>query len=329
MRERLTNALKILIGVGLIYVLYLLLDNPDNLWRQLREADIGPLLLGSICYAGAVALSGIKWGVLLRASGINVQLRRLLAYQWVAEFFNNFLPAQVGGDIMRGYALASDTQRTADAAASVVIDRFIGLFVFMAAAAVASTMMLVWGRPNGTTFEGEVLVSMQVIALGSVGVTVLLGAIIVAMLSRRLKEWAEGILSALPLSAKTVPVWHTLAEAFNAYRHQYNALLLTALGSMIIVVLTSINIWLIALALDPNQISLVEVLAINPIIVFVALIVPLSPGGLGVRQGAFVATFLLIGVSSELGFAVGLLQQFIGYIVSLPGGYLWMRGRRV
>jgi hypothetical protein len=55
-------------------------------------------------------------------------------------------------------------------------------------------------------------------------------------------------------------------------------------------------------------------------------VLPLSPGGLGVRQGAFAATFLLMGAGTELGLAVGLIQQFIGYLVSLPGGYWWVRG---
>ena len=75
-------------------------------------------------------------------------------------------------------------------------------------------------------------------------------------------------------------------------------------------------------------ISLLEVLTINPIIVFALLIVPFSPGGLGVRQISFAGLFLLIGAGYELGTAVGLLQQFIGYLVSLPGGLLWMRGGR-
>ncbi len=35
-----------------------------------------------------------------------------------------------------------------------------------------------------------------------------------------------------------------------------------------------------------------------------------------------------MGAGGDLGFAVGLLQQFIGYLVSLPGAYLWIRGRR-
>ncbi|MDQ3248441.1 MAG: flippase-like domain-containing protein [Chloroflexota bacterium] len=326
MNTRLLNLLKLAVGIGLLYLLFQKLQDPAGLWRQIVNANKGLLLVGAGCYAVAVALSGMKWGILLHAIGIPVPAVRLLAYQWVAEFFNNFLPAQVGGDVMRGYALASDTHRAADAAASVLIDRFIGLLVFMAAAAAAALIMLGWGRPDGSRFVGESLLSLHLILLGSLGITLALLTMLVALLSRRLKQWVERLLCRLPFSHRLLPVWQKLAAAFNAYRHQYRALLLTAAGSTIIVVLTSINIWLIAAAIAPKSVSLLEVLAINPIIVLVGLLVPLSPGGLGVRQSAFVATFLLIGASGDLGLAVGLLQQFIGYLVSLPGGLLWMRG---
>jgi hypothetical protein len=117
-----------------------------------------------------------------------------------------------------------------------------------------------------------------------------------------------------------------LAEAFNVYRYQYRALLLSSLCSALIVLLTSINIWLITQAIEPGSVTMLEVLMVNPIIVFVTLALPFTPGGLGVRQSAFAAMYLLIGAGAALGFAVGLIQQFIGYVVSLPGGYLWVRG---
>jgi uncharacterized membrane protein YbhN (UPF0104 family) len=164
------------------------------------------------------------------------------------------------------------------------------------------------------------------IALGSGGASLLLILMLIAMLSRRLKQRAEQLLHRLPFAARTVPIWHKLAEAFNVYRHRYAAMAWTALSSGIIVIVTSVNIWLIARALQPDSITLLEVLTINPIIVFVALVIPLSPGGLGIRQGAFAATFLLVGAGGDLGVAVGLLQQFIAYLVSVPGGLLWMRG---
>jgi len=327
-RQTLLNILKLAAGIGLLYFLYTRLEDPQELWRQMANADKLLLLIGACLYASAVALNGVKWGVLLRAAGIRVTFARLMAYQWVAEFFNNFLPAQVGGDVMRGYRLATDTRRAADAAASVLIDRFIGLLVFMLGAALASWFMLLYGRPDGTAFPPEQLVTVRVIALGSGVVTLGLGAALLALLSRRLKRLVERILARLPLAQRTVPIWHKMGDAFNVYRHSYSALLWTAAGSAVIVALTSVNIWLIARAIQPDGISLLEVFAINPIIVFVSLALPLSPGGLGVRQGAFAATFLLMGSSTELGFAVGLLQQFIGYLVSVPGGILWMRGDR-
>jgi len=327
MKRHLATLAKLVISLALLYWLFIQLDNPQQLWHEILSADHRLLIGGALCYSAAVALSAFKWGILLRAVGIPVPLWRLLHYQWVAEFFNNFLPAQVGGDVMRGYALATDTRRAADAAASVLIDRFIGLFVFMLAAAIAATGMLLFGRPDGTAFTDQELFFMRIAALGSGAVTLLLLGIITALLSRTLKRWAERVLAALPLADKTLPVWQQLALAFNAYRAHAGALVWTAVGSAAIVVLTSINIWLIARALEPGTISLVEVLAINPIIVFALIVLPLAPGGLGVRQVSFASLFLLIGAGFDLGKTVGLLQQAIGYLVSIPGGILWLLGR--
>jgi uncharacterized protein (TIRG00374 family) len=327
-RTQLFNLLKFLIAVALLVWLFLKLPDPAALWHQILAANKFLLLLGALCYASAVAISGLKWGILLRASGIVVPTGRLLSYQWVAEFFNNFLPAQVGGDVMRGYAVAADTRRTADATASVLIDRFIGLIVFMGSAALAAVAMLLWGKPDHRPFTPEGLLFMRFAAVGSALMFLALSFAVAGLLSRRLKVVIERIIRILPFSGRTLPIWNKLAVAFDVYRHQPRALVATAAGSMLIVILTSINIWLISWALQPNSISLLEVLAINPIIVFALLVVPLSPGGLGVRQVSFAGLFLIMGAGAALGTAVGLLQQFIGYIVSLPGGFLWVRGRR-
>ena len=322
------NFLKLIIALALLLWLFMKLPDPAALWQQILQANKLFLLLGALCYTAAVALSGLKWGVLLHAAGIQVRTSRLLSYQWMAEFFNNFLPAQVGGDVMRGYAVAADTRRTADAAASVLIDRFIGLIVFMAFAASASAAMLLWGKPDGEAFTPEGLLFMRFAALGSMVFMLALSVVVVGMLSRRLKRRLEQLLALLPFSSRTLPIWNKLATAFDVYRYHLTALLVAALGSVLIVILTSVNIWLISWAIEPGSITLLEVLAINPIIVFALLVVPLSPGGLGVRQVSFAGLFMFIGAGYALGTAVGLMQQFIGYLVSLPGGVLWVRDNR-
>jgi uncharacterized protein (TIRG00374 family) len=64
--------------------------------------------------------AGLKWYILLQAQGIQVPFRAVLGYTYVGFFFNNFLPANVGGDVVRGYGLARYTEQGAEAAVSVV-----------------------------------------------------------------------------------------------------------------------------------------------------------------------------------------------------------------
>ena len=86
----------------------------------------------------AIVVNGVKWQILLRAQGVRVPFGAVLRFLFTGFFFNNFLPANVGGDVMRGYGLARYTDRTADAAVSVIVDRIVGLIAYMSTAAVAA-----------------------------------------------------------------------------------------------------------------------------------------------------------------------------------------------
>jgi uncharacterized protein (TIRG00374 family) len=330
-RQHALNLLKIAIGLGLLWFLYSRLEDPAALWQQTVNANRWLLLLALLSHALAVALSASKWWLLLRAQQIPVPLSRLLAFQWMGIFFDNFVPAQVGGDVLRGYNLARDTHRTADAAASILIDRFTGLTAFMLAAAFSSTTILLTGGLPAPASSQELaflrFIDLRLIALGSTGVSVLLLTALALLLSRRTKVLVENILSRLPLGSRVLPIWQKLAAAINAYRHAYPAMVVAGLVSLLIVVVTSVTIWLLANAIAPGSINFVQVLVINPIIAFLSII-PLSPGGLGVRQVAFAALFVAVGAGAELGFLVGLLQQIITYLISLPGLLLWVRGQR-
>ncbi|MFN8442142.1 MAG: lysylphosphatidylglycerol synthase transmembrane domain-containing protein [Caldilineaceae bacterium] len=327
MKNSLRTLLKALVTLGLIYWLFTKLEDPSKLWHQFVNANKGMLLIATICYTGAVATGAVKWGILLRSAGIELSLPQLLRYQWMAEFFNNFLPGAVGGDVVRGVSLASDTKRRADALTSVLIDRFIGLMVFTLAATFASISVLIWGHPNGTSFVGDQRLYMSVIAVGSALVTLALLTLIAVLLSRRLKEWLDTVLLRLPLLRRLSPHWQRLAVSLNVHRSSSGALIRSAFGSLIIVLLTSATLWLVAEAIQPGSVSFLEMLVVNPMIVF-ALIAPLSPGGLGVRQVSLAYLFLLIGSSYDLGAAVGVVQQLLTYLVSIPGGVLWLLGRQ-
>ena len=107
---------------------------------DLTDANPWLVVLAMLVFWLAMVVNATKWQVLLRARIIVVLFGAILNYTFVGFFFNNFLPASVGGDVMRGYGLACYTDRNADAAASVVLDRLIGLAAYMSVAAVAALL---------------------------------------------------------------------------------------------------------------------------------------------------------------------------------------------
>ena len=64
------------------------------------------------------------------------------------------------------------------------------------------------------------------------------------------------------------------------------------------------------------------------IIIAVALIAPISIGGLGTMSAFYVYFYGLVGVPGPLAFALSLIKQVIIYVGSLPGGVLWLRRQK-
>ena len=72
------------------------------------------------------ALATWRWRLLLEALGVGAPLRRLTASYLVATFFNNFLPSNIGGDIVRVRDGSRLTGSTTASLAVVGIDRILG-----------------------------------------------------------------------------------------------------------------------------------------------------------------------------------------------------------
>jgi len=71
------------------------------------------------------------------------------------------LPANIGGDVMRGYGLARYTERSAEAAVSVIVDRIIGLAAFMFTAVVAAILAVNIVPNEGTLSDPIVIRNLQ------------------------------------------------------------------------------------------------------------------------------------------------------------------------
>lgn len=313
MKNRAFTILKVVVSLGLIAYLFMRMDL-SQLGETLRQANYVYLLPAGILYVGAMTNAAFKWYVLLRAQGIQVPFRAILGYTYIGFFFNNFLPANVGGDVMRGYGLARYTERTAEAAISVIVDRVVGLVAFMVSAVgSAAVAILVLQRSELEGIEAAAVASLVVVG-GGFGI----------VLSRRVRTFLARVFQWKPLRPLS-PVYNRVSAAIGAYRYRYGALAAAFGLSLLTLVLTNFTDYLIAQSLGGGM-PLIYIFVFNPIIAFV-LLVPISIGGLGVTQAVYPFFYGLVHVPANLAFAVSLLKQLIIYATSLPGGVLWWRGR--
>lgn len=312
--DKLITLLKILISVGLI-AFALARANLGAVAEQLASARVWLVAVALVLYVIAIVVNGFKWQVLLRAQGIKIPFGAILRFIFVGFFFNNFLPANVGGDVMRGYGLARYTDRTADAAVSVIVDRVVGLTAYLSTAVAAAVVAV------NLTGHGELQQVEWVAIIALLGL--MLGFAL--LLSRRLRGLISRVFAWRWLNP-LAPLWSRVSDAFNTYRFRYAALA-SAFGIALLGILctTFVN-WCLSQAMG-GYMSLAAIFLFNPLIALV-LMVPVSIGGIGVSQTAYPFFFGLAGVPADHALAVSLLIYAVAVVASLPGGLLWLRGRR-
>ncbi len=311
MRSKAITILKVAISAALIYFIFSRMPLA-SIADRLFSANRWFLLAALALYVMAIVVNAAKWQVLLRAQGVRIPFGALLEFQFVGFFFNNFLPANVGGDVMRGYGLARYTDRGADAGVSVIVDRIIGLIAYMSSAALAAFITVnLGGRHELGPIEAVALAALAILMLG-----------FAVLLSRRLRAQVTR-LCRRHLLASLAPAWGRISVAFDAYRFHYSALALAfGIGLLGILCTTLVN-WSLSQAIG-GLMSLGSIFLFNPLIALV-LMLPVSIGGLGVNQAVYPFFFGLAGVPREHALAVSILMQLVIIVGSLPGGAFWLR----
>src|SRR6188472_3608124 len=134
------SVLKAVVSAGLLWLLFSRVD-VGRLWSVARQASPPWLMAALVLYSAMVLSSAVRWDVLLRAQHVRLPFSFLTQSFLVATFFNNFLPSNIGGDVIR----ISDTAKPAGsktlATTVVLIDRGLGLLGLALMAATGATLM--------------------------------------------------------------------------------------------------------------------------------------------------------------------------------------------
>ena len=306
-KRMLLIALKILFSAGLIA--FLLWRIPfERVAGALADADPGWLAAA----AGVMLLSNLlgsyQWWRLLRVADIHIPLWKACAYYHIGLFFNNFLPANIGGDIARVADSSRHGASTGAAVSAVLMDRLIGT-VALAGLALLTTL------PAVDHFH------LAIAYLCLVGFFVLSVGLLWGLFHPKLLPAMERMLARIGLG-RLGPHLDELAARLEAYRGA-RLLLVRMLVLAAFTQLARIGVHaLVARALGLH-VSLQYFLLFVPLLAVIVSL-PISLNGLGVREGVGVLLFGLIGVDRPRAFSLQFLTYAVAVAVSLLGGLAYL-----
>ncbi len=309
MRKKIEFALRILLGVGIFYLVLRKIDLKAT-WEILKSTNLFYFSGALMAYLAFVLFSTLRWRVLIQARGARVAFWPLLKSFLASIFLGNVLPSGAGLDAARAFFLSKATSQMAQAIASVVIDRitsFIGLL-----------LIVLIGIPLGVKGIGSYKYLAISIAALIIGGTMLL-------MLEPVHRFIERLSHKIPYGDRAMKLYQAFYEYRNSPSAIVKAVLITFLSQGSLVV----DAILCAKAIG-HAVPFAQALIYVPTINFI-MIMPVSIGGIGIREGSFV--FFLSKVAhlmpEEAGFTVGVLYGISAYLVSLLGGLaLLTAGRR-
>lgn len=302
--------LRLVIGLGLLAVLLWGVDWRAT-WRVLREASLGHISLALIIMLVSLLPRVLRWRVLLQAQGTQVPVRKLLSMYLIGDFFSNFLPSNIGGDSVRMVYLVRETEKRANAVASVLVERLCGLFtvLVLGVAAVLGNWRMAW--------EARVAPLVLAALFAFLLALVLLAKLrsFQARASRLKVQWLAELI------AKT----SRLYDAIRALAGQRHTLWQVLLFSLLFRLVQVSGLYVQAMAVRVTVPFSWFVTVISLVAVVTAL--PISLNAIGIQEGAYVFFFGLVGIAAPQALALALLARAVRMAVSLIGGALYLLGR--
>jgi glycosyltransferase 2 family protein len=305
------RALRLLVAIALTaYVVWR--ADPASIVRASADSDPAWLVYAILLVAVDRAGNAYRWVVLLRAltPGSRPRLGAVMRIFFVSSFVGSFLPS-IGGDVYRAYQLAQLQVRPAEAAASVLMDRALGLLSMVLVAAVS---LLFLRRIDMPGVIPALIVTGAGCALAAAGV-----------FSARVAATAVAAAERVP-SSRLHHVARGLTDAVRRYADHHGALMLVLALSISVQVLRVLQAYCLGRSLSIGE-PLLVYFAFVPVIT-VIMQIPITVAGLGTSQFAFERLFGYVGVPAPQAVALSILFVALGTVGNLPGGLAYLFGKR-
>lgn len=292
---------KIFISLALIAVL-LWKTNVALLTHHILSISPTMVVASALLMLSVAGIRAYRWSAMMSAYNVQMDFRKSLELIQVGNFFGQFLPTTIGGDMVRTWQAHRDGLPLRVAIHTVLLDRWFGfvslLFILLASIPALSRFFL---KPEALW----VLVTLAFFAL--------IALMIMLVLDRMILGWRD---------IKIL----TEVSAFSKSARQFSANASLSLPVLIACVVTHlISIAAIKVLADGvgANVSFYQMLILMPPVLFLTML-PFSLAGWGIREGSMIFMLAYAGVSQEQAFSISILFGLVSLLVSFHGGIIML-----
>lgn len=298
--------LKYLIAFGLIY--YLVASGKLDFKLFLKIESYSLLLVAILFSFLNTAAINYRWTLLLWDKGFKCSLKETFNLTLMGIFFNYSLPSSIGGDAVKAYYLAKDNaDKRMLAITSVMVDRLLGLFVMVSIGLLALLFNLPFVQGNADLLNILYFSSIAFLSMG-------FGLLMVFSEAVKNLSFIQKLLGMFP--ELLVKVY----EALNSYGQSKKTVLKVIFYSFLAQFFAIGFMVSIGSALGFDLPLGVYFFAVP--VGFIIMSIPISPGGVGVGQLAFLQLFkIFLGESTEVGTLAITAFQIVLFCWGLIGAY--------
>ncbi len=306
MKSKLIFVLKAIVSIVLITVIISKIDW-ENAVKQLSGANIYLLSVTVLIALFIRWLMAFKWNILLSVNQTKIPTWNIVKIIMIGGFLGMFLPSSLSTDVVRGYYLTKENTAKLHVTSTIIIDRLFGIL-----------SLLITGIIGVCVSDNllEQLNLKPILLIGTLGIFFIFIILFNKKLMERFNAFFEN---------KSSKIHNILLKGYNALSEFYNypkSLACSFFISLGIQFLRIIRFYLIAEAINVN-IPFIYFIVVVPAIMIV-LMIPISLGGLGVKEGAAISLLILLGITRNDAIVLTLIESLTTTFVTLLGGLFYL-----
>lgn len=292
-----------------VVAIYLIAKNVD--WQvvsnHLSQASFGLLLFALVLNILERAELTLKWNILIKVKKVTIPFINLFNINLIGAFLGMFLPSSLGTDVVRGYYLTKNNSDKLSSFSSVLIDRILGVLSLI----LVGSLSLYMAKNLITNINPYLFILGGIIPF--IVIYLLQKNSVISLIEKYARKISIDKISKLLLK---------IHSSIYDYKNFPKAITSSFILSILVQITRVLTYYVIAIAFG-IQFPFVYFLLFIPIIMLVIML-PVSIGGLGLKEGTFIAFFSLVGMSVESATIISFTNTFVNTIITLFGGIIYL-----